>query len=249
MDLKDYKELNKAKVESDNYKLIALNIPLDTASGEPDKFLLSMKMIELFLKELNNQVPAGVGYFPTPMKPQEMTFKKDGASTKNEVADATQNLFDATGFSKLLFSGAENSTALKYSVQTDTDKLYHLYRQIERIVNRKLKLEMNGKFMINILDISRFTRQDYIDTQIKACTYGVPNKLKLAASLGNTPLEILSSQILENDILGLTDSWIPLRSSNTSNSNDITNNGGRPETDEPAESTQQNREDGSNSDR
>ena len=249
MDLKDYKELNKAKVESDNYKLIALNIPLDTASGEPDKFLLSMKMIELFLKELNNQVPAGVGYFPTPMKPQEMTFKKDGASTKNEVADATQNLFDATGFSKLLFSGAENSTALKYSVQTDTDKLYHLYRQIERIVNRKLKLEMNGKFMINILDISRFTRQDYIDTQIKACTYGVPNKLKLAASLGNTPLEILSSQILENDILGLTDSWIPLRSSNTSNSNDITNKGGRPETDEPAESTQQNREDGSNSDR
>lgn len=233
MDIEDYKELNKASVESDNYKLIALEIPSSSKEGKVDNFLISMDIIERYLQLLQEQIPEGVGFFPTPMKPTEMTFKKDNMSSRNNVQDATQNLFDATGFSKLLFSGAENSTALSYSVKTDEQKLFGLYRQFEKIVNRKLKNKFGGKFMIKILDMSRFTQKETTELLLKTAQVSMPTKLMTVASLGMTPLETMGLEMLENNVLKLHEKWLPLKSSYTqSGNNDVTTDSNRPKKDD-----------------
>lgn len=243
MDIEDYKELNKASVESENYKLIALKIPTD--GKEEDKFLVSMGIIEQFMAILQEQIPDGVGFFPTPLEPKEITFKKDNLSTRNNVQDATQNLFDATGYSKLMFSGAENSTALSYSVKNDEQKLFHLYRQFENIVNRKLKQEFQGKYKINILNMSKFTEQDTVKILLQSAQASLPVKNRLMASLGINPLEALGMDVLENSVLELYKTWKPLSTSYTQ-SGDVTAENGRPETDNPTESAISTRENDGN---
>lgn len=228
VDIEDFKSLNKASVESDNYKLIALQIPLnDGKDAKEDDFLLSMDIIQMYMSMLQDQIPEGVGFFATPMKPSEMTFKKDNMSTKNNVQDAIQNLFDSTGFSKLLFGGATDSTSLSYSVKTDEQKLFGLYRQFERIVNRKLKNKFGGKFLINILNMSEFSKKETVELLIQTTQASVPTKTKLVASLGMTPLEQMGAEILENKILELHKNWIPPQSSYTQSGD-----GGRPEMDD-----------------
>lgn len=246
MDIDDYKELNKAGAESDNYKLIALKIPLDEKHGEENKFLISMKLVEEFLVQLQSQIPEGVGFFPTPLEPKEITFKKDGISTKNNVQEATDNLFDSTGFSKLIFSGAENSTALSYSVKNDEQKLFHLYRQYEAIVNRKLKQKFGGKWKISILNMSKFTEKDTVDMLLKAAQASCPVKNRLVAALGLTPLESIGLSVLENDVLKLHENWKPLASSFTTSSADLTDEGGRPPIDNPTESGENTRKNDGN---
>lgn len=228
IDIEDFKALNKASVESDNYKLIALQIPMNEKDGKEDSFLVSMDIIEMYMSLLQEQIPEGVGFFATPLKPTEMTFKKDNMSTRNNVQDATQNLFDATGFSKLLFSGAENSTALSYSVKTDEQKIFKIYRQFERIINRKLKKVFDGRFMIKILDMSKFTQKETTELLLKTTQVSMPTKTMTTASLGLTPLETMGLEVLENQVLELHKNWIPPQSSYTQSGSDVTDKGGKP---------------------
>lgn len=245
VDIEDFKSLNKASVESDNYKLIALQIPMNEKDSKEDNFLLSMDVIQMYMSLLQEQIPEGVGFFATPMKPAEMTFKKDNMSSRNNVQDATQNLFDSTGFSKLIFSGADNSTALSYSVKSDEQKLFGLYAQLQRIVNRKLKQKFGGRFLISMLNMSEFSKKETIENLLKVTQVSTPTKTKLTASLGMTPLETMGMEFLENEVFELHKNWFPLQSSFTqSGGSDVTNEGGRTAKadNEISESGQQTRE-------
>ena len=240
-DIEDYKQLDKAGKEADNYKLIALKIPLNEKknNGEDD-FLVSMDLIYTFMDLLEEQIPEGVGFFPTPLEPKEITFQKDSTSTKTSVQDATENLFDTSGFCRLLFSGADNSTALKYSIKVDEQRLFPLYEQLQAILNRRMKRNHKGKFRVKILHMSEFSIDDTVDRYSKNISLGVPNKTELMASLGMTPLEMICKQIFENNVLKLHENWIPPASSYTQSNDE----GGRPtKSDEDiSEAGQQTRE-------
>ena len=162
-------------------------------------------------------------------------------SSRNNLQDAIQNLFDNTGFSKLIFSGADNSTALSYSVLNDSTKLFGLYRQFEKIINKKLKEKFGGKWLIDILNMTEFSKKDTIDQLLKLASASVPVKTKLCASVGMTPMEVMGADILENNILNLSESWKPLSISSTQSGD---SESGRPQKDDSdiSESGQQTRE-------
>lgn len=241
-EIEDYKALNKAKVESDNYKLIALEIPLDEKSGQPDKFLLSLEIIDLFNQMLSEQIPEGVGFFPTPMKASEMSFRSSAVAEKDEVQNAIRNLFNKTGFSPLLFGQGENSTSLSYSVKVDEAKLNKLLKQYEQWLRKKVSLNSKG-FSADLIHMTEYTKKDTIDQLLKAAQFGVPCKTQLCAALGMSPLKMVSYAVLENDILGLQDLFIPLKSSHTGGENG-TDKAGKPKKsdEELGESGQQSRE-------
>lgn len=239
-DIEDYQSLQRAKAETDVWKLLSLTVPLNKNSDNEDDFMLSMETISTFNSIIEEQLPEGVGIITSPMETKEITFNKNGTTERNNVQDAINTMFDKSGFSKLLFSGADNSTALSYSVKVDEQKLFGLYRQYERIVNRKLKKVFNGKFAIKFLDMSKFSEKETQEQLLKSAQASLPVKTMLTASLGLEPLQVQALTSLENDILCIPEKWLPLQSSHTQS--DSTN--GRPmkEDSEVSESGQQTRE-------
>ena len=83
---------------------------------------------------------------------------------------------------------------------------------------------------------------------LKACQYGVPMVSYYCASQGLGQAEMDCMNFLENDILDIKSTFIPLQSSSTqsgSNGNGATDEGGAPPKDieDLSESGEQNRED------
>lgn len=247
-DIEDMQDLAKSKAVNDVYKLISLSIPLKKDASVEDDFLLSMDTIEYFNSVMQQNLPDGIGIITSPMEATPITLNNSATANTNSIQDTVQLLFDGAGFSKMLFSDAKNSTALSYSVKVDEARLYGLYRQYEDIVNRKLRDKFKGKFKFKILNMSKISEKDTIDTFIKTAQISVPNKTVLTSALGLEPYEVYGLGKLENNILKLAENWQCLQSSFTT-SGDSIGEAGRPTVadDELSESGLQTRESDSNS--
>lgn len=220
VDIEEFKALSRSKAETDIWKLLTMEVPLKKDASGEDDFALSMDAIELFNSMAQQQLPDGVGVITTPMKTEEISFNKSSTSERNNVQDAINILFDNAGFSKAVFSNADNSTTLKYSTMVDEMRLYGLYRQYERIVNRKLKKRFSGKFKIKILDMGEFTKKDIVDQLLKTSQASLPTKTMLVGALGIEPMEMLGLETLENEVLKCSEKWLPLQSSYTQSGKD-----------------------------
>ena len=247
VDIEDMQDLAKSKAVNNIWKLINLSIPLKKDSGVEDDFLLSMDTIEYFNSIIQQNLPEGIGIITSPMEATPISLNNTSTANTNDVQDTVQLLFDNAGISKMLFSDATNSTALSYSVKVDESRLYGLYRQYEDIVNRKLREKFKGKFKFKILNMSKMSEKDTIDTFIKTAQISVPNKTVLTSALGLEPYEVYGLNKLENEVLELSQNWLPLQSSFTQSS-DATSEAGRPTVadEELSESGQNTRESDTN---
>ena len=224
-DIEEMQDLAKSKAVNNIWKLINLSIPLKKDSDVEDDFLLSMDTIEYFNSIIQQNLPEGIGIITSPMDATPISLNNTSTANTNDVQDTIQLLFDAAGFSKMLFSDAKNSTALSYSVKVDEARLYGLYRQYEDIVNRKLRDKFKGKFKFKILNMSKISEKDTIDTFIKTAQISVPNKTVLTSALGLEPYEVYGLNRLENEVLNLSSSWTPLNTSYTQSSDSIEESG------------------------
>jgi len=84
------------------------------------------------------------------------------------------------------------------------------------------------KFKVNMLNVTVFNQQDKQKEYLELAQYGIPVKLEIGAVAGLTPLDFINKTTLENDILGLQDTLIPLQSTHTQSKDDV----GRPSKDE-----------------
>src|SRR5690606_26224710 len=161
-----------------------------------------------------NAVPENVGVVTSPMKIEPLKFDRDKVDNDG-VAKAERDFWSGSGTSQLLFN-ADKSTSegLKASIKTDEEIVFGVLTQIERWVNRYLKLLYKDLyFNVNILHITYFNRQDVYKMYMEAGQYGIPVKSYIAASLGMSPIEVLSMAKFENEILKLHEMFVPLQSS------------------------------------
>ena len=216
-DLDDYKDLAKNASEVGNFKLIGLEIPLNSKSGKVDDFLVDAGTAQMFYNMMEENLPDGVGAFITPMSAKEIEFESTNADQES-VTNAIKNYYDTTGFSNILFAGADTTAGLEYSTKTDEMILTGsggLYRQLERWINRYFKYKFNNTVSVKLLDVTSFNVDTKKSEYLKDAQYGVPCRSELAALGGKSQMEMVSMTLLENDILNLTQTWIPLSSSHT----------------------------------
>lgn len=228
-DIDDYKKLSKNANEVGNFKLIGLQIPLNSKSGKVDDFLVDADTALKFYGMMEETLPDGVGAFLTPMIPKEIEFDTSSYDPET-VSKAIDNYYNATGFSSIIFGGADTADAAEYSIKTDEMILTGsggIYRQLERWLNRKFKLLFNGKVSINLLDVTSNNVKEKRKEYLEMAQYGVPCRSQLAALAGQTPLEMIALTNLENNILKLTDSWVPLSSSHTTSGSGTTSTNGQ----------------------
>lgn len=232
-DIEDYKLLQKAKAENDNYKL--LSAKLETQDGIP---VMDYEMAAKYFSPFLSELPSGVGAILSPFEVKDFSFQKNNASERNAVTDAENDFWSSAGTANALFGGTNitSSSAMLLSTKPDEAVAFALLQQFERSLNKDIKkknLEYN--FKIQFSNQSIFNSEEFTNRYSKAAQYGV-GKLLYGQSLGMSPSDIIGMSYLEDDILELSKKmWTrPLVSSAVQSGNP--EDGGRPTAESKGES-------------
>ena len=227
LDLIDARTLQRNKDIIQNYKLIVQKIPYfeGGSAKDLDDFRLRLETVQKFAQQLLDSVPEAVGVATTPMEVDTIDFKPDDNSN-DLISTSMKSVFDDSGVSQLLFnSHTTGSTGVDMSVKIDTSLAYSYAQYLELWVKRFISYRTSSvDFNFEILDVHIFNKDAAVDRELKLAQSGVPNKMKLAASSGMSPVEVISNQQWENEYLQIHMNWIPLQTSYT-----LSSDSGRPE--------------------
>lgn len=251
-DIEDYKALKLTRETISNYKFVVQKIPIRDNSDRNNDFLIDLNHVAMFHNKTSQTLPEEIGLISTPFEVDTINFAKDRSESDN-VMESEREFYSSAGSSSQLFNGDKSSNAnLGKSINVDEQEVFAVNRQVERFINRKMKWEVKGtyKFRMRILDTTVFNRKETIESYLQSAQYGLPVKMLLSASLGLSPSAVVNMSYLENEILNLTEKFIPLSSSHTQ-SGDATDEGGRPESndDELSDKGEEQRDRGDNDNR
>ena len=215
LDLDVYKKLKLQSARTDNYKAIMVKVPIDESTV--DKPLLTPDTLGIFAEINRESMSDDIGLIHTLGSDGEAISFKDSSNTRNNVSDAIDEIYNASGESKELFNGSSSGTAVTFSVENDSGFIYGLYRQFERWMNRYIKLRKYNKstfkFYFYLLDITIFNRDNVSKRYKEACTLGAQVIDKWLATLDMTPSRTLGAKIVHQDIFDFYNNFIPLSSS------------------------------------
>ena len=229
--------------------MILQKIPLfsESSAKDLDDFKLELDTVLQFSNQLADNVPEEVGVITTPMELDTIDFVPDD-NDSDLVSNSMKQIFDSSGVSQLIFnSNTSGSTGVDASIKSDTAITWNLVGAIERWVKRFIKYrETTITFNFEILDVNIFNKDAAVSRELSLANSGVPNKMKLAATAGLTPTEVITNMIWENQMLEIHNNWIPLQTSYTMSGDE---SGGRPSADDdPAspvnDSTAKNKDSG-----
>lgn len=216
-ELEDYKALKKSNTEMQNYAIISGTIPLNDKSDTANDFKVTLDTAVQFGRKIVQELPDQVGFILSVFDDMQVFRLNDDNVGSDKVEEAVSTFWLASGVGKSLFmDGGTTDAGIKASLTTDEQSLFALLRQIERWLNRKLTLnEKEYKFALSMLNITWQNQKEKVAEELKAGQFGIPNKIRIASSMGLEQSEVSSMSFLENEVLGLSDNWIPLQSSHT----------------------------------
>lgn len=228
LDLDVYKKLKLQSARTDNYKAIMIKVPIDESTV--DKPLLTPETLGVFASINRESMNDDIGMIHTLGSTGQAVSFKDSNNSRNNVSDAVDELYNASGETKELFNGSSSGTAVTYSIENDSGFIYGVYRQLERWVNRFIKLrkfnKSTFKFSFYILDATIFNRDNVTKRYKDSVSLGATVIDKWMASLDMTPSRIIGSYITHDVIYDFHNHFKPLISSYNSSSG--TGEAGRP---------------------
>ena len=220
LDLNTYKKLKLQSARTDNYKAIAVEVPIDKTTV--DKPLLTPETLGIFADINRESMTDDIGLLHTLGSNATAISFKDSSNTRNNVGDAVDEIYNSSGISKELYNGSSSGTALTLSVENDSGFVYGLYRQFERWTNRFIKVRKYNKpsfkFFFYLLDVTIFNRDNVSKRYKEACSLGASVVDKWLATLDLTPSRTFGSFVLHKDIFDFQNNFVPLQSSFNSSS-------------------------------
>ena len=228
LDLEVYKKLKLQSARTDNYKAIAVEVPIDETTV--DKPLLTPETLGIFAEINRESMADDIGLLHTLGSGATPISFKDSSNTRNNVSDAIDEIYNSSGITKELYNGSSSGTAVTLSIENDAGFIYGLYRQFERWVNRWIKIRKYNKpafkFWFYLLDMTIFNK-DSVTTSFKdSLAIGSTTIDKYMAALDMTPSRTLGSYLTHEVIFDFRNHFIPLQS--TYNSSSDSNGAGRP---------------------
>ena len=222
LNLDIYKKLKLQSARTDNYKAIAIEVPIDT--GAVDKPLLTPDTLGIFADINRESMTDDIGLIHTLGSEATPISFKDSSNTRNNVSDAIDELYNSSGITKELYNGSSSGTAVTFSIENDAGFVYGVYRQFERWVNRFIKIrkynKTSFKFLFYLLDVTIFNRDNVSKRYKEAVSLGVTVIDKWLATLDITPSRTLGSFTLHKDIFDFQNNFVPLKSSFNSSENE-----------------------------
>lgn len=233
LDMDTYKKLKLQSARTDNYKAILVEVPIDESTI--DKPLLSPDTLSVFAEINRESMSDDIGMIHTLGSPGQAISFKDSTNTRNNVSDAMEEIYNSAGVSNELFNSSSTATAMTYMVENASGFVYGVYRQLERWVNRYIKLRRFNKpafkFKFYLLDATVFNRDNVIKRYKESAAMGVGIDRWLAA-LDMTPSTMMGYDIMSREIFDFHNTLIPLQSAYNSSAEiqeiDEGSEGGRP---------------------
>lgn len=226
LDLDVYKKLKLQSARTDNYKAIAVEVPID--ENTVDKPLLTPETLGIFAEINRESMTDDIGLLHTLGSHATPISFKDSSNTRNNVSDSIDEVYNSAGITKELFNGSSSGTAVTFSIENDSGFVYGIYRQFERWMNRFIKIRKYNKhafkFFFYLLDITIFNRKDVTTRYKDAIGLGIPVIDKYISSLDLTPSRTLGAYITHESIFDFRNHCIPLQSAYNSSDNET----GRP---------------------
>lgn len=220
LEIQDYKDLLKTRIELDTWQVVMQEIPKDS-DGKPT---IDARLAGTFVALVQAQLPNGVKTAATPLKPSAISFNQS-QTQNNIIGTGEQNFWGSIGIAGNQFGeNASGSTTLRYSNLSDYNFVRHMYKQFERFVNYQLSM-VTGEynFRVKFFGSSMFEDEE-IDRALKLAQNG-GNKQRLFASYGYEPFEI-EAMLMDEIDSGLNELMVPLQTSYTMSDK---GDGGRPQ--------------------
>ena len=215
LDLDVYKKLKLQSARTDNYKAIAVEVPIDETTV--DKPLLTPDTLGIFAEINRESMADDIGLIHTLGSNATPISFKDSSNTRNNVSDAVDEIYNSSGISKELGNGSSSGTALTLSVENDSGFIYGLYRQFERWTNRFIKIRKYNKpafkFSFYLVDVTIFNRDNVSKRYREAVALGVTCIDRYLATLDMSPSCTLGSFVTHHDIFKFSENFIPLQTS------------------------------------
>lgn len=245
IDLDEAKALDRKKMQQQLLKIIIQKLPLDK-NGE---LLFSVEEAQ----ELHNNVVRMVGKaigidVVTSFADIEVAdmAEKTNNTTADDLEKAERTVYNEAGVSQMQFN-TNGNIALEKSILNDEAAMYNLITQFEAFMNLLIKqFNKNSKqyyFAAQILPTTIYNYKDLSKLYKEQTQLGY-SKILPSLALGNSQSSILADAHFENNILHLSEVFIPPMSSNTMSSDTLkakTGNsdstGGRPKKDDDEKST------------
>jgi len=215
LNLDVYKKLKLQSARTDNYKAIAVEVPID--ENTVDKPLLTPDTLGIFAEINRESMTDDIGLIHTLGSSATPISFKDSSNTRNNVSDAVDEIYNSSGISKEMYNGSSSGTALTLSIENDSGFIYGLYRQFERWTNRLIKIRKYNKsafkFLFYLVDVTIFNRDNVSKRYKEAASLGASVIDKWLATLDMTPSRTLGSFVLHKDVFDFQNNFVPLQSS------------------------------------
>lgn len=237
INLNDIEDIQSVSDAMEIYRLVYLKLKTISGSKMPDDFEVSPQVaIEYFNRMLDdNLLPdyTSAAIVPGSDDLGVIDFSNtDHANEVSKVLKTTKAVLNTSGGAQILNSAEiSGSTAFHASLHADENySMSSLLPQIEGVVNRLLSFAVKDACKIKYFFVGRFTRDEFRKELLEDAQYSLPTKLAIMSLSGINPIDALSLNHLEENILKLNEKFIyPLNSSYTMSSND---EGGRPTLDD-----------------
>lgn len=228
--LEDIKNISAVADEQEIYKLVYY--PLETINGSKtvDDWKVDPDVAAEYLNRLIEE--ALPDYVTAVMSPGELKSIDFSNSNKSDdvskIEKSTEAVLNIAGGSEVLngatISGAE---AMRVAQRVNTTTaLSSLLPQAEIIINRLIKNVVTNAYWVKFLRVSAYTYDDVQDEMLSSLQNGFTSNVFAYNSMnGISERDTITLLHLNNDVLHITDSLIPLKSSYTSSSSENVANG------------------------
>ena len=220
LDLISLLDVSDIQNDSDNqqiYKLITATIPTLKGATDPDQFAVDVDFCVEYFRKLVDSLPPYIGAAISPIPLDTISFSDDQASETTKVQKATKEVLNTSGGAQVLnsdsISGAE---AFRSALKVDTEfAISALLGQIQGWVNRMLSYQVSNPAKVKFFEVSTYTKDALKESFQKDLQYDSSKLLLINSLSGISELDTLSLNYLANDVLDLSNKFVPLVSANT----------------------------------
>lgn len=224
LEIQDFKDLLKLRVELDTYQIIFLETPLD----DENKPTLEAEEVVDYMAAIQAMLPPGVVGVATPFKMSD-TKLANAQNMNNIVGDGNANYWKNSGITSALFGETKSAKGIGLGAQKDYLYAEPLYNQFERFVNYHLS-QLSGKYKFEIRFIRCPNFPEYVSIAqaeaLKAAQSGA-SPLTYFATLGMKPYQVTNS-LIDADIRGIRNLMEPIKMASQMGFTNESDNNGRP---------------------
>lgn len=221
----DLQSIQDAKDALSAYKLLVAEMEVNKNSTHPDEFTVDPDTAIAYFDRMTENLPPQVAaaISPLPIKPIE--FKGTTTEDEDRISASMSNLFKASGGSQVLSNDKSGTTIFEAQILSDSEYgISSLLPQIQKWTNLYLDDKIGeGHAIVKYLEVSVYTKEKKKKSLLESGQNGIPVKLAVAAIDGFSPLETISLEYLENQVLKLQEKWIPFSTSYTQSNGNTSN--------------------------